>query len=404
MESKWFIRILALLLALLLYITVYIEEHGKNLSASSNNYSTTIEDVEVEVYYDEENFVVTGVPETVDVHVEGNISLIQITKSLRDFTVYLDLRNAKIGLQEVELKIKGISDKLKVKIDPAVVTVNVQEKVTREFDVEAEFNKEFLEEGYSIEQPMIEPRKVKITGAKDIINEISYVKAIINVDKPISETFTQVANVTVLDKHMNKLNVVVEPEKVEVTVPIVSPKKTVPVVIKQIGSPKEGIIIKSIEPAIREVILFGKKKTLDEITSIEIPVDVSTIEKNTEVTIPIELKEGITQASPESITVSIIVEKEETKEMTGIPISYNGLDNLYRLDFVEPNNGQASITVTGPTEKIKNLSKKDFKLSIDVTNLKEGIHKVNITVEAPEEVKWKLNQKQVTISISKIEG
>jgi len=107
MESKWFIRIFALVIAILLYLSVSVDQRGSNYSAGSNNFSTTVEDVPVEAYYDQENFVVTGLPETADVHLEGNSSIVQITKSLRDFTVYVDLTNAPIGIQKAELKVKN---------------------------------------------------------------------------------------------------------------------------------------------------------------------------------------------------------------------------------------------------------------------------------------------------------
>ena len=38
---------------------------------------------------------------------------------------------------------------------------------------------------------------------------------------------------------MNKLNVIVEPETVKVTIPVNSPQKTVPVIIKQEGTPEK---------------------------------------------------------------------------------------------------------------------------------------------------------------------
>ncbi|KYD23118.1 CdaR family protein [Caldibacillus debilis] len=401
MESKWFIRIFALVIAILLYLSVSVDQRGSNYSAGSNNFSTTVEDVPVEAYYDQDNFVVTGLPETADVHLEGNSSIVQITKSLRDFTVYVDLTNAPIGIQKAELKVKNISDKLKVRIDPAVVTVNVQEKVTKEFSVEPEFNKNALEEGYTAEEPLVEPGKVSVTGGKDVIDQIAYVRAVVNADAPVNETFTRKADVLVLDKNMNKLDVIVEPNQVSVTVPVASPSKTVPVVIKQTGSPKEGIIIKSIEPSIREVILFGKKKVLDETPSIEIPIDVSNIERDTKINIPIKLREGITAASPETITVHISVEKEETKEISNIPIRYNGLAKGYGLSFVQPVGGETSLTVKGPAHVLKDLQADDFELFIDVNGLTEGRHEVDIQVEGPEDVKWELVLKTAIIQIAK---
>ena len=132
MENKWFIRGLALVLALLLYITAYIDENARNPSQASTTQSATIEDVPIEVYYDEENYVVYNVPETATVHIAGNNALVQSTKTLRDFTVFIDLMNVTEGTHRVELQIRGISERLSVRIEPQFVTVIVQEKVTIE--------------------------------------------------------------------------------------------------------------------------------------------------------------------------------------------------------------------------------------------------------------------------------
>ena len=314
MESKWFVRCLALILAMLLYTTAYLDQQG-NLpgAATSNNHSELIENVPVLLYYDEENFVVAGAPQTVNVYVEGPNSIVQSTRNLRDFTVYLDLTEAKIGSQRVEFQISDLSDKLTARIEPNAANVNVQEKVTKEFNVEAQFNTSLLEDGYTADEPIVEPKTVKVTGGKDVVEKISYVKAIIERNAAINKTFTQNAPLSVLDQNLDKLNVNVEPKKIEVTVPVKSPQKSVSVLIKQKGTPNEDTFIKSIIPEFREITLYGKKSVLDKMTSIEIPVDVSNVKENQEVTIPIPLSEGVYAANPEEITVQIVVEKEESE-------------------------------------------------------------------------------------------
>ena len=61
MDSPWFLRITALLLAMLLFLTIKSDEENLN-AATNGNMTDIIRDVPVEVYYDDENLVVTGVP------------------------------------------------------------------------------------------------------------------------------------------------------------------------------------------------------------------------------------------------------------------------------------------------------------------------------------------------------
>jgi YbbR domain-containing protein len=402
MESKWFVRCLALILAMLLYTTAYLDQQGSLPGVTtSNDHSELIEDVPVLLYYDEENFVVTGAPQTVNLYVEGPNSIVQSTRNLRDFTVYLDLTEAKIGSQRVEFQIRDISDKLTVKIEPDAANVNVQEKVTKEFNVEAQFNTSLLEDGYTADEPIVEPKRVKVTGGKDVMDRISYVKAIVERKGVINETFTEDAPLSVLDQNLDKLNVSVEPKEIEVTVPVKSPQKSVSVLIKQKGTPKEDTFIKSIIPDVREITLYGKKSIIDKLTSIEIPVDVSNVEENQEVTIPIPLSEGIYATNPKEITVQIVVEKEESSTIKDIPIGFFGLnDNEKVIIFNNPENEQVDLTITGPTETLQKIGSDDFELSINVEGLPVGEHELDIEVSGPDGVEWQLEQTKVQVTIA----
>lgn len=401
MESKWFVRGLALILALLLYTTAYIDQNRNIPSADNNNTRTeTIEDVPVVLYYDEDNFVVTGAPQTVDIIVEGNKSLVKSAKNLRDFTVYLDLTKAEIGNQRVKFEIRDISEKLNVTIKPEAVNLNVQEKVTKEFPIDIQFNKALLEDGYLSEDPVIKPNTVKITGGKDVIDQISYVKAIIERNESVNQTFTQKATVSVLDQNLNKLNVLVEPAEVDVTIPIKSPQKTVPVVIKQQGTPEDGVIIKDIEPAVREVIIYGKQSVLDKITNIEIPVNVSNINDSKDLNIPITLVDGVHAVTPHSISVKVTVEKEDTKTIKNVPIQYNGLSDEFTIEYVNPDDGQVDIEVKGTDEQLKGVKDEDFHVFVNVDGLSEGEHEVQIKADGPNNIEWKLAESKAKIRVS----
>ena len=57
-------------------------------------------DIPVKSYYDTENLVVTGVPETVEVTLEGPTPNLQAAKTQKDFEVYVDLSKVKVGKAE----------------------------------------------------------------------------------------------------------------------------------------------------------------------------------------------------------------------------------------------------------------------------------------------------------------
>ncbi len=78
----------------------------KDRLRQNHHSSAVIEDVPVQLFYDEENYVVTSSPQTVTVLIEGPSSIVRTTENLRNFNVYLDLYDADIGTQEVEFQLK----------------------------------------------------------------------------------------------------------------------------------------------------------------------------------------------------------------------------------------------------------------------------------------------------------
>jgi YbbR domain-containing protein len=415
MDNPWFLRIISLVLAVLLFSSVPEMEKAKDENVPAQNNVETIADVPVKSYYDIDNLVVSGVPDTVDVTIQGPKSIVQTTKSLRNFEVFVDLSDAEIGTQRVPIQIRDISDKLKVTVKPSYANVTIQERVTKEFNVEAEFNKNLLEDGYISEHPIVEPNKVKITGAKDVIERIHFVIAALDIEGLINSTVTREATIQALDKELNKLDVMIDPETVTVTVPVKSSSKTVPIKIVQKGTPPEGVSINSISIDVKEATIFAKPEVLDQTESVRVEVDVSKIQKDTELTLPVIISEGISKVDPETITARINVDankvdtnkedekKEEQKTLSNLPINTEGLNEQYEVAFQDPASATADLTIIGSSDIIRGLSEDDFSLFINVSNLSKGNHELDIQVNGPNSVKWKLAKEKAKISITEKE-
>ena len=402
MDKPWFIKILALALALLLYSSIpHTTSNSNDINVPGAQTSATLTDIPVKVYYDTDNLVVTGIPKTVNMTIKGPITHVQPAKTLRNFEVFVDLTDAKIGSQRVKLKVNNLSDKLKATIKPATITVNIQEKITKEFKVDAEFNNSLVEDGYKAGTPVVEPNKVKITGAKNVIDQIAYVKAILNGQSHLKETITKDAPVRVLDKELNKLNVVVEPDTVMVTVPIKTTSKTVPINIIKKGSPPSGITIDSIKLDQTEATIIGDEDAIKNTDNVRVEVDVSKINDNTALTLPVIIGNGITKVTPQTVTATVVVKKTTTeKTVTGVPIKIRGLTDQFKAVFNDPSTGMVDLLVSGPSTTVNTLNADDFTIFIDLTNLTEGNHEVNVQVEGPPEVNWKPDKSTATITIN----
>lgn len=141
LKSPWFTRVVSLFLAILLYITVAIDEANSQapsntLLPSSSTDVTTINDIPLQVSMDDEQYVVRGVPETVDLSIEGPKSVVMQTARQRDFDVYIDLNEYEAGVHNVNLQHNGLSNQLTVYIEPETVEVILEERATATFPLE----------------------------------------------------------------------------------------------------------------------------------------------------------------------------------------------------------------------------------------------------------------------------
>ncbi|WP_160725705.1 CdaR family protein [Bacillus sp. USDA818B3_A] len=411
-DNPWFIKILALLLAVLLYSSIpHTSSKFTDVNVPGEQSTETIKDIPVKVYYDTENLVVSGIPNTVDVTIKGPITHVQSAKALKNFEVYVDLTNAKIGKQKVKLKIRDLSDKLTATMKPTSVTVNVQEKITQEFKVEAEFNSEQIADGYSAGQPVVEPNKVRITGAKSDVDQITYVKATLAVNGDLKSTTTKEAQIQVLDKSLNKLNVTIEPETVKVTIPIKANSKTVPINIVKKGTPPEGVTIESIELDETEAKITGSESVLDSTESVRVEVDLSKITENTTLTLPVIISNGVTKVSPQLVKATVVVKKEEPKTETktnaevqktisAIPLNIQGLAENVTAEINDPADQSVNLVVNGPSESVNELGPDDFTVTIDLSGLNEGTHDVDIQVKGPTDVEWTSDKSTANITIT----
>jgi YbbR domain-containing protein len=402
MDNPWFIKIMAILLAVLLYSVVPNSSSKTNeINVPGENTTEILVDIPVKAYYDTENLVVSGIPDSVDVTIEGPMPHVQSAKALKNFEVFVDITNAEIGNQKVTFEVSGLSDKLKATIKPSSITVAVQEKVTTEFTVEAEFNNDLIKEGYSAGQPTVKPNKVKITGAKDVVDRITYVKAALEGGDILDSTVTKEAQVQVLDKELSKLNVVVEPEIVEVTIPIKSNTKTVPINILEKGTPQEGITIESMDLDIKEASISGDEDVLKDTENVRVEVDVSKISESTTLTLPVIISTGITKVTPETVKVTVVVKSDVEKTVSGVPIKIRNLPEQYEAVINDPENRVVNLLVFGTGTAVTELGPNNFDIFIDLNGLTEGEHNVNIQVNGPPNVNWEPDKSSAKITITR---
>jgi len=423
-DSPWFLRITALALTLLMFFTVRSETNtDKNTTTTSDRQAEVIHDVPVKVLYDDKNLIVTGVPQTVDVSVKGPLALVLQTKAFKDYQVYLDLSKATIGKHKVKFKYKGFSDKLQIQIEPSSIDVTIEEKVTRIFRVDPDFNQSQLAPNYFVKAMLANPAEVTVTGAKSVVDSIAYVKAMLSGESGVTESFSKEAPVKVLDRDMNKLDVTISPSTVPVKVDIGEYNKEVPISLNVKGNPKDNLKVKSLKANTSHITLFGPKSELDKINALPVDVDVSKLKKSDYVTVNLTKPTGVTKLSTNQIKVHVTLDSsssgsknvfdettnnQETTSTTtstvivdNVKVSVKNLDKeQYAIDNETTNN--VSVYVTGDEQEIANITASDIHLYVDAKDVEEGTNTLQILGSSPSGTTWKANPSSIKLKISQL--
>ncbi|WP_342491278.1 YbbR-like domain-containing protein [Bacillus sp. FSL R5-0422] len=410
LNNRWAVKLLALVFALLLYGAVNSAQAptpkkiGESFFPTSTTDEATLTDIPVKAYYDDEKYVVTGVPQTVNVTIKGSTSAVKTARQTKNFEIYADMQNLSTGTHKVELKARDVSKGLTLSINPSVTTVTIQEKTTAEFPVETEFyNQNKIKDGYSPEQPIVNPKKVTVTGSKDVIDKISVIKAFVNLED-VDQQIEKEAKLTVYDSSGNELPVELSPSVVNITVPISSPSKKVPFKIERTGSLPDGISISSIETSPSEVTVYGSQKVLDSLDFIDgVKLDLSKIKDDTEIDADIPIPDGVKKVSPETVKIKVKVATAQEKKIDNVPISIVGLSKDLTSEFVSPSFGRLTLTAKGSKSAIDKLKASDVEAYINVGDLNEGTHEVTVQVNGPQNVTWTLSRSKVKVKLTSTE-
>lgn len=340
-DSPWILRITALVLAILMFF--YVKSLlNEGITSTSNNHVDVLTDVPLEAYYDSDNLIVSGLPDTVDVTIEGPMPIVLNTKLKKDFKLFVDLNTLLIGEHEVKIQTEAFSDKLSVKVNPETVKISIEEKVTAELPIEPEMNYNLINEAFVLESMIAEPSTVFVTGAKSVIASINYVKATVTGNPGIDRSFEQDAEVKVLDNKLNKLDVAIEPAKVKVKVELAEYSREIPIRIQQVGTPMEDVTINRLSTPTSFVQVFGPKSIIDGLTELIVEFDVSEIESTGQYEVSLSVPNGATKLSTSSIIVQAAVTKQESTTLDDEETSSETTNEEQTSETVESNTNNNS--------------------------------------------------------------
>ncbi|MHB0801339.1 CdaR family protein [Bacillus thuringiensis] len=416
MENHWFLKGISLLLACMLFMSATLTE--KNTTSGilpfANDTKETLTNYEINLKYDEEKYIVSGIPaEGVKVKLEGPKASVATAKAKKQFDIPIDLRDSPKGTYEISLKTNGLPDDVKGTVQPSTIKVTLHEKARKYVHVDLKLsNEDQMPAGATLEKSSIKPDTVEVVGTKEEIESISSAKAYVDL-KGVNKTVTKTPEVTLYNKEGKRLNVRTSPSKISVTLNVATQttanntEKTVPVTYTKKGSLAEGLAVTNISVEPREVTIAGPKDILDNIQSLEgAEVDLSQLTESTTFDASVLLPKGVTSAKPNQVKVSVGVQKTKqtkTKTIDGIPIQKNGLSKDVTAQLISPQDGKISVDISGEASIVDKITAAQITAVINLQNVSSGTKDISIQVSGPGNISIEPKQKSAKVTIVKKE-
>ncbi|WP_411843373.1 YbbR-like domain-containing protein [Salinicoccus sp. HZC-1] len=310
LESKWGLRFVALALALFMFLSVNDVFVNLFSDEGETTESEMIEGVPVELLYDEENYYVSGAPKEVNLQLYGNNSNVKRLQTTRDFNVYLDLRNREVGEYEEHFTVEGLPDNVTAEVVPETANINIQEQVTRTFEVQAEVSESRIAPSHQLSELKVIPSTVTVMGGESEMNRIQYVRATLNDSSRITGDRVEEAEVSVFDSQFNKLDVRIDPTDVRVEIAVDERSKEVPVNHEVTGSVADGHNLEDVTLNYDKVKIFGSEEVLADIETVDVEVNVEGMGNSETKDIEMDLPEDVSKTEPAVLQAEIEITED----------------------------------------------------------------------------------------------
>ncbi|HBI26920.1 MAG TPA: hypothetical protein DDY25_04215 [Peptococcaceae bacterium] len=304
---KWFVRnnigykLVAVFLAIMLWY--YVAGQRNPIVERSYTVPVTVQSIS------SDRLLVSSLPE-VRVTAKGMRSIMNgISKD--DFRAYVVIPEQDAGEKVFPVQVEVPSGVQVVSISPERVTVELDVLTEKQVPVRVLVRGETAT-GFTYKDPTVTPEQVTLKGPGRLLDEITDVQAIVEVNGAQNDISRQVKI-----QLANNDQVTVTPDIVQAQLPVVTsgPVKTVALAVAVEGKVAEGFEVKSqsVEPGNLRV--TGPQQVMDNLQEIRTrPVDLSgaqgTISREVELVLP----DGVVSLGRTRVRVTIVIEPVEVAE------------------------------------------------------------------------------------------
>ena len=369
-NKKQTLIVLSLIFAFIVFFMV-----DQNSDTLLNKNAEILYNQSVKAEYNEEAYVIEGLPTSVDVTLIGRTSDLYLAKQYTSsLSISVDLRGLTPGSHKVKLNYNQ-SQALKTidyKLDPSTANIVVYEKVseTRELDYDI-LHKDHLDSTLILESVDLSRNDVIIKGASYKLDSVATVKALVDIDNisnPKVGTFTlkEIPLIAYDSNGKPVENIEIVPTSIDANIKITSPSKEVAIKVVPKGELAFGKSIKEFTTSISKVTVYGDQAVVDSIEAIPVEIDVTDLSSDKTFNVNINKPAGIRAISNKTVTVKVVLDDVITKEFEGIKISYINLDSKYKAYATSQEDSTVTVVVKGSSDVVNKIDPNTIKATVDL--------------------------------------
>lgn len=375
--------ILSLLLALVVWISAVT-------SANPNTEAEFVLPLEV-VQQASDIAIVDELPDSVSVTLLAPESIIQQLEEDNPLVAFIDLSEIAAGTYLFPVQI-NIPDQLKpirvLEQNPEQLELKVSNLISKLLPVAIQIEGEPAI-GYQTGSLSWDGDAVTITGQENRVQEVSSVVGVLDITDAtgtISRTvYLQARDGS--DEIVEGITLMPETVTVNQVISLQGGYRNLAVNVTTVGSVEPGYRFTSITPAPPTVMVFSEDPQLVEGLPGYVntkPLDLTGVDDYLETILELDLPDGITVIGDPTVLVQVNVTALETNLVISREIEMIGLLPGLRA-VVSPL--QVTVSVSGPVPVLENLTLRDIRVVVDLTDLGVGTYTISPTVEIlPDDV------------------
>ncbi len=360
-----------LFLSLFISVAIFIVVDQKIINFSSET-AEVLKQQSINVLYEEELYVVEGLPDTVDVTLIGSKADLYIAKQSSSSGVTVDLRGLKPGTHKVNIEYDQGRTGIEYSVNPSVATVIIYEKANDNRELSYDIvNNNKLDNTLIVNSVKLSEDEVTIRGAEYKLDQVATVKALIDLDdlveKKAGKQTLKDVTLRAYDRDGNVVDVEFVPAKISAEVDLASPSKSVALNFIPSGVLPTGKAISSYSFSKNEVIIYGDSETLSSINSLDVSIDVSNLNKDATLRAEIKKPSGVKSISDEYVDITLKITDSSSEPIKfSIPLDGINLGEGLIAQPIDNENGFITVEVQGASSVLSTINESDITVYVDL--------------------------------------